>query len=396
MDEKNLCVCMLVHQNYYLDARVIQYSESLANSGFCVDVLCVPEVGASHPQSNEKIRVYAIPHKRRHGGIFVLLMEYMISLVLYTIWLTVLHLRNRYHVIHVHNMPDFLIFSALIPRLLGARLIMDIHDPMPEFYQSKFNERQEHILVSLLKLEERISIGLAHHVITANPHFKENIVGRGISSSKISVITNQPDPRVFNRSAYAAKRSEKRSGFSLIYPGTIASRYGLSVAIRAVPELAKYIPDLRLVIFGPLSDHALELIELTEQLGITQYVEFHHPIPVDEVPKQMAMADVGIYPAFPDPHMSIAIPGKVLEYAVMGLPIVASRLQILEEMFPDESVLFFEPGNVEQFTDCVLRLYQNPALRSELVARVDRILAESQSWERECRRYLALIRQLTK
>ncbi len=323
-------------------------------------------------------------------------MEYMISLVLYTIWLTVLHLRNRYHVIHVHNMPDFLIFSALIPRLLGARLILDIHDPMPEFYQSKFNERQEHTLVSLLKLEERISIGLAHHVITANPHFKENIVARGIFSSKISVITNQPDPRVFNRSAYTANRGEKRSDFSLIYPGTIAPRYGLSVAIRAVPELAKYIPDLRLVIFGPLSDHALELIELTEQLGITQYVEFHHPIPVDEVPRQMAMADAGIYPAFPDPHMSIAIPGKVLEYAVMGLPIVASRLQILEEMFPDESVLFFEPGNVEQFTDCVLRLYQNPALRSELVARVDRILAESQSWERECRRYLALIRQLTK
>jgi|YNPMSStandDraft_1061717.scaffolds.fasta_scaffold02675_3 glycosyltransferase involved in cell wall biosynthesis len=394
--QKPFRVCMLVHQNYYLDARVIQYTEGLVLSGISVDIVCVPEKGAHHPRSDERIRVYSIPVKRMHGGLISLLAEYVLSLFFYSIWLIVLHLRNRYQVIHVHNMPDFLVFAALIPRLLGARLILDIHDPTPEFYQSKYREREEHILISLLKLQERLSIALAHHVVTANPHFKDNLVSRGIPAEKITVITNQPDPRVFDRAAFLAERQKVHDRFTLIYPGTIAPRYGLDVAIRAVPELVKYIPELRLLIIGPLSDHAVELMQLADTLGVSDYVEFRHPIPLEEVPHQMALADAGIYPALPDPHMSIAIPGKVLEYAVMGLPIVASRLQILEELFPDESTLFFEPGNVEQFTACVLRLYRAPALRSELVARADRVLAESQSWERERERYLALIRQLVK
>ncbi|MEJ5200763.1 MAG: glycosyltransferase family 4 protein [Anaerolineales bacterium] len=394
--KKPFRVCMLVHQNYYLDARVIQYVEGLVLSDISVDVVCVPEKGAPHPQSNERIRVYPVPIKRMHGGLISLLVEYFLSLFFYSFWLIVLYLKNQYKVIHVHNMPDFLVFSALIPRLLGARLILDIHDPMPEFYQSKYRARKEHILIPLLKLQERLSTALAHHVVTANPHFKGNLVSRGIPAEKVTVITNQPDPRVFDRTACLAERQKVHDHFTLIYPGTIAPRYGLDVAIRAIPVMVKHIPKLRLVIFGPLSDHAIELIQLADTLGVSDWVEFRHPIPLEEVPHQMALADVGIYPALPDPHMSIAIPGKVLEYAVMGLPIVASRLQILEELFPDESVLFFEPGNVEQFAACVLKLYREPALRSELVARADRVLSESQSWERERERYLALIHQLIK
>ncbi len=284
--EKPLRVCMLVHQNYDLDARVIQYTEGLALSDVFVDVICVKEKHAPNPQSNERIRVYTIPIKRRRGSQISLLFEYIISFFFYSIWLTALYLRNHYQVIHVHNMPDFLIFAALIPRLFGAKLILDIHDPMPEFYQSKYHSQEGHILITLLKLQERISTALAHHVITANPLFKEKLVSRGIPAKKITVITNQPDPRVFDRAIYLTEHQEVHNHFTLIYPGTIAPRYGLDVAIRALPELIKHISELRLLIIGPHSDHALELIELANQLGVSHYVEFHHPIPLNEVPKQ--------------------------------------------------------------------------------------------------------------
>jgi hypothetical protein len=38
----------------------------------------------------------------------------------------------RYNLVHVHNMPDVLVFEAFIPRVCGARVILDLHDPMPE------------------------------------------------------------------------------------------------------------------------------------------------------------------------------------------------------------------------------------------------------------------------
>ena len=81
----------------------------------------------------------------------------------------------------------------------------------------------------------------------------------------------------------------------------------------------------------------------------------------------MARADVGIYTAYPDPHMNIATPTKVLEYMQMGLPVVAARLPILEQMFDDDSIRFFTPGNVEEFADAVLELRASPERRRSLV-----------------------------
>ena len=45
--------------------------------------------------------------------------------------------------IHVHSVPDFLVFAALVPKLLGARIILDIHDILPEFYASKFGASKD-------------------------------------------------------------------------------------------------------------------------------------------------------------------------------------------------------------------------------------------------------------
>ena len=98
---------------------------------------------------------------------------------------------------------------------------------------------------------------------------------------------------------------------------------------------------------------------------------------MEEVPRQIALADVGIYPALPDPHMSIATPGKILEFAVMGIPIVSSRLRIVEDFFTDAGVLFFEPGNVDKFAECIIDLYENPSRREELVQNADRIFVQT-------------------
>ena len=129
-------------------------------------------------------------------------------------------------------------------------------------------------------------------------------------------------------------------------------------------------------------------------MGVGPSLEFKHDVPNSEIPGLLAQADVGIYTGLSDPHMDIAVPTKVLEYAWMGLPIVASRLPVLEDMFDDSAIMFFEPGDVEQFSQCILRLYENPRLGERLVRRVDEAFVERHNWSHECQAYFDLLNSM--
>ena len=53
------------------------------------------------------------------------------------------HSRRPYDLVHVHNVPDFLVFTAWRPKLDGAGIILDIHDIVPELFASKFGAAPE-------------------------------------------------------------------------------------------------------------------------------------------------------------------------------------------------------------------------------------------------------------
>jgi len=207
------------------------------------------------------------PHQTRAEKPWNYVFEYGVSFLLFTIRLLALFARNRYQIIHVHNMPDFLIFTALVPKLFGAKLILDIHDPMPEFYLSKYAEpHREGCLLRFLRWQEKVSCQLADEIITANANFKENLIKRGIPAGKITVVMNVPNPNIFKRDVRTYEKQGKR--FTLLYPGTVAPRYGLEMAIRALPELAKKIPHIRLVIAGGRRRQDENLKTLVQQVGV--------------------------------------------------------------------------------------------------------------------------------
>jgi glycosyltransferase involved in cell wall biosynthesis len=387
-----LKVCMVVHNYFYHDARVRRYADALADAGVRVDVICPRASGPSSTKARAEIRVFSIPIGHGKGGLKSLLLEYVAAFFFYSLWLLALYVKNRYTIIHVHNMPDFLVFTALLPKLLGAKVILDIHDPMPEFYMSKY--RAAGATVRFLRLEERLAAQFADAVIPANPNFARNLIARGIPADKITVVNNVADPRVFDRERFRRQQPSHDEHFTLIYPGTIAPRYGLAVAICAVPQLVTRIPQLRILIIGAHTAHQDELMAQAQQLGVSRYVQFQPIIPADEVPLRVSQADVGIYLALPDAHMSIATPTKVLEYAIMGIPIIASRLPILESLFGDSAVQFFEPGNAEQFAHCVVQLFESPARRAQLVQEADRVYVSTHSWSVERAAYFALLQRL--
>lgn len=388
-------VCMLVHQNYFVDQRVIRYADSLLEKGHRVDVICPVNKKYEFMKKGSPVHVNTIPvfHGNSSHAIEYLL-EYGIAFLLYFVLLTWRFIFHGYDVIHVHNMPDFLVFAAFVPRIFGARVILDIHDPFPEFYQSKFKADQESRLAKILYLEERLSVQFAHAVITANDNFRKNLIKRNVPAGKITVVRNFPDRTVYDREKMKQSISRNDDQFILVYPGTIAPRYGLHVAIKGVAILASEFSNLQLRIIGPETAYKQELRDLVAQLQVEEHVEILPAVKMEEVPVVLASADMGIYPAFPDPHMDIAIPTKVLEYTVMGLPVIASRLKVIEQLFEHGKAYIYPPGDHEAFATILGRCLRDQCLLDELVAYNDEHLLPAWNWAVEREHYYDLLQEL--
>ena len=135
--------------------------------------------------------------------------------------------------IHANNIPDFLVFAAVIPKLFGAKVILDIHDPIPELFllKKKSSNPLSKIMYHLMVFTEKISAAFSDAVITVNSTVKSNLVKRGIPAEKVSVVRNLPDLTLFDHNQYAAKVASANGQFRLIFPGTIKPQYGLETAI---------------------------------------------------------------------------------------------------------------------------------------------------------------------
>jgi len=116
----------------------------------------------------------------------------------------------------VHNVPDFEVFAGIIPKLTGAKIILDIHDILPEFYGSKFNKDDRSLSYKMILFIEKISAAFVDHVIISNDLWGKNYTARAIDKDRCTVILNYPDPRTFN---YDPQREKESSGkITMIYP----------------------------------------------------------------------------------------------------------------------------------------------------------------------------------
>jgi glycosyltransferase involved in cell wall biosynthesis len=382
---------MIVHQDYYVDGRVRNYVSYLSQINQGVDVLCTRRRSDQNSNGEDvNVRIITIPISRYQKRMNYA-MEYFLAFWLYFFRLTGLFFQNKYQVIHVHNMPDFLIFAALIPKIFGARLILDIHDPMPEFYQSKFGAKENSLIVRFIKFQEKLSIQFANAVVTANENFKEQLIQRGVPSSKVTVLPNVPNPKLFQPKKLNQNGSEK---ITLIYPGTIAPRYGLHIAIQAVAFLKEEYPNLTLQIIGSANEYSTELEGLSESLGVRRMIDFHPAVSIDRIPSLMQQATIGIYPAIPDSHMEIATPTKVQEFVAVGLPVIASRIKVLTQQFSDNAILYFPPGDAEQFSKQIKLLINNPSLGEKMVVAARSEWRKFRDWDCEEKKYIKLLTSL--
>jgi len=379
-------ICLLVYSFYESDNRVMRYARALAGRGDEVDVIAL-SAGEKQPavETVDGVKVYRIQRRQRNEkGKFSYLFRLVRFCLKSSLVLSRLHWKRGYDLVHVHNVPDFLVFSAWLPRLTGAKIILDIHDILPEFFADKFRQPQDGIYVRLLKAIEFASARFAHHVIISNHLWQDKITARSVPKKRCSVFINYVEPAIFE-----GKRTRNDGKFILLYHGGLQRHQGLDVALRAFAGVSPQLPNAEFHIHGEgRMQH--ELQALARELGLEEKVRFFESRPMREIALVVANADLGVVAKRADSFGNEAYSTKIMEFMASGVPVIVSRTRIDRFYFDDSVVRFFESGSKDGLAEAMLELARHPEIRRNLVRNAAEYVARN-NWNVKRHEYLDLV-----
>ena len=190
-------ICMPVYSYYPFDPRVRRAAEALIERGHSVDVICLKGKRESRIDSFNGVNIYRLSLTHKRGGYLRYVYHYAMFFIQVFLTLNRLDFRRKYDVVHVHSLPDFLVFVAMVQKLKKKKIVLDLHEVMPEIFAARFNKDMDSAMVRFVCRLERISCSFAHRVITVNDVRREVLEGRSVPPEKVTVIMNTPDDRIF-------------------------------------------------------------------------------------------------------------------------------------------------------------------------------------------------------
>lgn len=383
-------VLMIAYTNYEIDPRVIRAAEAAVEAGFGVDFIALRREGQPAEEMVRGVRVIRLPQERYRGRSRAgYVLAYLTFFLRCFVASTRLFVSRRYCVIHVNNMPDVLVFSVLIPKLLGAKVILDIHDPMPETFGAKYKGANRNGLYRALLFLERLSVGFATRTVTVNHPVRDGVlVKHGYPADAIDVVANFADDRLFKALPYPTINERVR----FVCHGTILERYGLRTLVEAVAQV-RHRDRIHVRLIGE-GDFSETLKRLIRERGLDDVIEFvNRAYPHQEIPKVLSDCHVGLVPLDITPISDFALPLKLIEYTCLGLPSVTVNSTAISYYFRPEECMFYPPGDSMALARILDQIAEEPGrldeYRKRLIAAQKRV-----SWSTEKQKYVAMLHEL--
>jgi glycosyltransferase involved in cell wall biosynthesis len=389
-------VAMVMYSTYPTDPRPRRAAETLLKQGMSVDLVCLQNDNAPKREGHGDFDIVRVPLTHKRGGKLSYAFRYSSFIVVAASIMAFRSIKRRYDLVYVHNMPDVLVASALVPKMFGAKVILDQHDPMPELMMTIFGLGENSLAVRVLRWLEKWSIARADLVITVNLACKRIFGSRSCSPEKIGVVMNSPDEVIFpfhpvSTSFDAPINAKKR--FVLMYHGSLVERNGLDLAVDALEHLQERVPDVELRIFGQKTPFLSKVLETVRQKGLSQCVSYGGPRSLEGLVHEIQACDVGLIPNHRSAFAEINTPTRIFEYLALGKPVIAPRAAGISAYFAEDAMVFFELGSATDLADKIERVICSPVEISGIVRRGQQAYREHR-WEVERQQLIALVGNL--
>ena len=179
----------------------------------------------------------------------------------------------------------------------------------------------------------------------------------------------------------------------VLYHGGLAPRFGVETLIRAMGRLRESVPRVELRVCGSGEDRD-RLAALAREIDAGRIDVAAEPVPFARIPAELQAAHIGVVPTLHDSFTELLLPVKLLEYAHMGLPIVASRLPGIGGYFSERELCEFTAGDPDDLARAIESICADPDGARERATRATLCLKDI-AWEQQRERYLELVDELT-
>jgi glycosyltransferase involved in cell wall biosynthesis len=388
-------VAMATFSPYPADPRPRRAVDALLEAGMRVDLICLREPNEPARETNGRLNILRVPIAHKRGGKLSYLLEYSAFIFAASAVFAARTLRRRYDLVHIHNMPDILVLSGLIPKAFGAKIILDMHDPMPELMGTILKRGKDSFAVRLLLKLEKWSMARADSVITTNDAFLRIFASRSCDATKLGIVMNSPDEKIFafRGERRSSKEKAQNSSFSVMYHGSLVERNGADLAVDALAKVRQKVPSAQLFIYGKRTPFLDKVLQSARETGVAESVKYFGAKRLEEVVLAIEDCDVGIIPNPRSAFTEINMPTRIFEFLALGKPVIAPRTRGICDYFEEGSLLFFEAGNSDDLARQIAYVFSHPAEVAEIVRRGQEVLG-SHAWANEKQRYIQIVSDL--
>jgi glycosyltransferase involved in cell wall biosynthesis len=392
---KGKCVAMVTFSPFPADPRPRRAVEALLREGMSVELICLQDGNMPRREKRDRLDITRLPIKNRRGGFLSYLYQYSSFLIISASMLAARSVMRPFDLVYVHNMPDILVVSAVIPKARGAKVILDMHDPMPELMTTIFGLKDDSFPIRILRRLEKWSMALSDSVLTVNIACKRIFASRSCRPEKIGIIMNSPDDELF---PFRAPRSRPEAGalderFVIMYHGSIVERNGLDLAIEALAKIRHIVPGAELRIYGRATPFLERVLDEAHKKGLKDCVTYLGPKRLEDLVREIEQSDVGIIPNQRNAFTDINTPTRVFEYLVLGKPVIAPRTQGITDYFNPTSLFYFMAGNSDDLARAICHVYSHPTEALTAVERGQQIYL-AHKWSAERQNLVNVVREL--
>ncbi|HET9285399.1 MAG TPA: glycosyltransferase family 4 protein [Candidatus Angelobacter sp.] len=384
---------IVVLSSYPADPRPRRSADALVRQGMQVDYICAADGKSPRREKINGLNVFRVPIQHRRGGKFGYAWEYSAFTLASAAILAARSLRHRYDLVFINNMPDVLVASALLSKMFGAKVILDLHDPMPELMMAIFRKDSESKSVRFLKFLEKWSVARADHLLVPDAACHRALAARTRADEKISVIMNSPDESLFSFVPARARPLHGNKPFVAMYHGTLVERNGLQIAIDALARLRDRLPTAQLHIYGKATPFLERVMQSVRERALQNNVLHLGEKSLEQIAAAIDACDIGIVPNPRNAFTELNMPTRIFEYLARGKPVIAARTAGIQDYFNEESLLFFEAGSPDDLAKKIEFAVSSPMEVLAITGRGQQVY-QTHTWKQESQALVRVVQKL--